>query len=204
LNTNIVKPNHVEERVQPPQSPVGLSANSAAVAKAAGDVAASITYSHPPLRPASSPSPVPSTDPPRQRTTKRKAASSRLRKPQPAKKKTAPAAPTTRADQSDDDELALIVASPPVPVAPTQKPKHATTTKPGPTKRQRSAKPVDAESMEVQLTAKKTTRAKPSRAPLNQTGAELPSLNELSAGPSPSALGPPRPKKKEPKSVRLV
>jgi hypothetical protein len=194
-----VKPEHVEGRVPPPQSPVGPLANSTAVAKAPEDVTAPATYSHSPTRPVSNPLLVPSTDVPKQRATKLKASPSRLRKPQLKKKNFAPTS-TKEAYQSDDDELALIVAPAPIPAVSTRKPKHATVAKPARTQSQGSAKPVDGGATEMRPVAKKKGRSNPSRSFFKQTEVEEVSLpKELS---SPPALKLPKPKKKDPKTRR--
>jgi len=197
-----VKPEHVEGRVPPPQSPVGLPANSTAVAKAADVVTAPATYSHLLLRSTSNPLLVPSTDIPKQQATKPKAASSRLRKPQRTKKRIAPA-PTKEVYQSEDDELALIVAPAPIPTASIRKPKHTTAAKPTPTQKRDSTNPVEDGATEGQPVAKKKGRSKPSRALLEQAVVEeVPSPKELSSEPPPPALKRPKPKKKEPATVR--
>lgn len=204
LNSIIKKPEPVEERVPPPNSPIGLTANSTAVAKVAEDVAASTTYSHSPLIPASNPLPVPSNGPAKQRATKPKATASRPRKPQPSKKKAAP--PLEReADQLYHDELALSAAPSPVPAASTRKPKHTTSTakaNPPPTKVRGHAKPVGDGAIEMQPVATKKSHAKPSRA-RKHAEVDVSSQRGLSSDPSPPALKqPPKPKKKEPETVR--
>lgn len=200
LKSTIVKPEHVEERVPPPQSPAGPQANSTAVAKTVEDVAAPPAYSHSSLRPASNPFPVPSSAPPRQRATKSKASSSCPHKPQPTRKKIAP--PTAKEeDQSDDDELALIVAPGPTPHASTRKSKHTTAAKPAPTKRQGPATPVDDGTVEMQPVLKKKRHVKPPRAVLKQTEVEDSPPPKGPSEASPSALKPPKHKKAESKTV---
>jgi hypothetical protein len=206
VNSVIVKPDHVEGRVPPPQSPLGSPASSNAVAKAkakaADVVTAPATYSHSPLRSTSNPLLVPPTDIPKRQATKPKASSSRLRKPQPTKKRIAPA-PKKEAYSSDDDELALIVAPAPIPTASVRKPKHATAAKPTPTQTRGSAKSVDDGATERQPVAKKKGRSKPSQAFLEQAEVEdVSPLKELSSEPPPLALKRPKPKKKEPTTVR--
>jgi hypothetical protein len=198
LNPIILKPEHVEERIPPPQSPVGLSVNvnSIAVAKAAEDIAAlHTTHSYLPFRPVSNPLPIPSIAPPKQQTTKPKASSPGPRKPQFLKGKETAIAPKMEAGQSDDDELALLAAPAPIQAAPTRKPKPITTAEPVPSKWQDPAKSENAETVEMQPVAKKKTRAKPPRAPLNQAKVEPLPSKEPSLEPSPSTPMPPKPKK---------
>jgi len=204
LNSVIVKPEHVEGRVPPLHSPVGPLADSTVVAKAAEAVTAPATYSHSPNAPASNPLLVPPTDIPKQRATKTEAPSSRLRKPQTAKKRITPAPTKDTYQSDDDDELALIVAPAPIPTVSTRKPKRSTAARPAPTKRQGLAKSLDDEATEVEPVAKKTGRSKASRTFLKQAEVEgVSSPKELSSEPPPPALELPKPRKKEPKTVRL-
>lgn len=198
----MLKPNHVEGRVSPPQSPLGPPANSSSVAKAAQGVTVPAAHSHSPVRSGSHRLLAPSTDIPKQRVTKPKASSSRPRKPQPTKKNIA-LVPTKEACQSDDDELALIVAPAPILAASTRKPKHAAAAKPAPTQTQGSVNAVDDRATEVQPVAKKKGRSKPSQVPLKQPEVEeMSSPEELSSEPPRPAPKRSKPKKKEPTTVR--